>query len=142
MASIEVFETAALPGRWLITAATLAYGVGPFVIDLNRTHLLHPAWPGHARFHLVWSVLGQFLVSGIALWLIWSDGPGLRWRCHLAILIGACFVSAFFGAWATAAWYRGTLHDPGGIKPVFGVDGNVIACGLMLAALVVAWILL
>lgn len=67
-------------------------------------------------------------------------GPGLRWRCQLAMLIGACFVGAFFVAWSMARWYRGTLHDPGGVKPVFGLDGNVIACLLMFGIFVVAWI--
>jgi hypothetical protein len=128
------------PGtRWLITFATLAYGVGPFLIDLNRTHLVHPAWPGHARFHLLWSVISQVAVAGIALWLVWSDTGDLRWNCRLAVLIGLAMNSGFWGALIFKRAYRGTLHDPQGIPPLGGkVDGNLIAViiitGLLLAA--------
>jgi hypothetical protein len=132
------------PGtRWLITLATLAYGVGPFIIDLNRTHLLHPAWPGHARFHLLWSVISQLAVAGIALWLVWSDSGDTRGHCRLAVLIGLAMNSGFWGALVFRKTYRGTLHDPQGIPPLGGkVDGNLLAVlmimGLLLAA---GWLL-
>lgn len=128
------------PGtRWLITLATLAYGVGPFLIDMNRTHLLHPAWPGHARFHLLWSAISQLAVAGIALWLVWSDSGDHRGRCQLAVLIGLAMNSGFWGALLCRRMYRGTLHDPDGIPPLGGkVDGNLIAVAIITGLLLVA----
>lgn len=126
--------------RWLITLATLAYGVGPFIIDMNRTHLRHPAWPGHARFHLLWSALSQLAVAGIALWLVWGESADDVWRCRLAIGIGLALNSGFWVALLFRKTFHGTLHDPQGIPPLGGkVDGNLLAVlvitGLLLAAL-------
>lgn len=123
--------------RWLITAATLAYGLGPFVIDMNRTHLLHPAWPGHARFHLLWAALSQLAVAGLALWLTWHEGPTTVWRCRLAAVIGLGLNAGFWGALVFKRLYRGTLHDPQGIPPLAGkYDGNLLAVILITALLV------
>lgn len=114
--------------RLLITLGTLAYGVGPLVTDINKTHLFHPAWPGHARFHLVWSILSQLSVSLVALWLVWADGGNSVERCKLAALIGFCMTAGFWGALAVKNQFKGTLHDPKGIPPLFGrIDGNLIA---------------
>ncbi len=114
--------------RWLITAATLAYGLGPFVIDMNRTHLLHPRWPGHARFHLLWAATSQLGIAGLALWLMWSSSAEPLFRCRIASIIGLCMTSGFWLSMICRKAYRGTLHDAGGIPPIAGkVDGNIIA---------------
>jgi hypothetical protein len=142
MAPSDLLESASPIARWMITLATVAYGAGTFAVDFNRTHLLHPAWPGHARFHLAWASITQFFTSLIALWLVWSGGPDLRWRCQLALLIGLGYVVAFFIAWMGARFYRGTLSDPGGIPPIAGIEGNVVACLLIGGMLVAAWLTL
>ena len=128
------------PGtRWLITLATLAYGVGPFLIDLNRTHLLHPAWPGHARFHLLWSAISQLAVAGLALWLVWGGSGNDREHCRLAVFIGLAMNSGFWGALILRNTYHGTLHDPNGIPPLGGkVDGNILAVIAITSLLFVA----
>lgn len=133
-------ELCPLAPRLLITAATLAYGFGPFVTDMNKTHVVHPAWPGHARFHLVWAASSQLAVSFIALWLLWQPSTEPVARAHLAAIIGLCLNSGFFAALAFKKLYRGTLHDPKGIPPLAGkVDGNLLAVaaivGLLLGGL-------
>lgn len=130
------------PAQWALTLATLAYGVGPFVTDMNRTHLLHPAWTGHARFHLMWSALSQLGVSMFALWLIWGKG-GTSARCEMAAVIGFCMTSGFWGALILKKWFGGTLHDPHGIPPLAGkVDGNLIALIAIVGLLLWGWWLL
>lgn len=127
--------------RWLITAATLAYGLGPFVVDMNRTHLLHPGWIGHARFHLFWAATSQLTVAAIALWLVWSDTADARFRCQVGAGIGLAMNAGFWVALVTRRAFGGTLHDPKGIPPLAGrIDGNLIAValitGLLLAGVV------
>ncbi len=130
--------------RVLVTLATLAYAVGPFIVDMNKTHLRHPAWPGHARFHLMWAALGQLGVGAVALWFAWHGGdiaPGAA-GVRVAILLGACFNAGFWGALVLRRRFGGTLHDPQGIPPWRGIDGNLIAVGLIAGLLVAAWLML
>ena len=132
-----------LEARLVLTLATLAYGVGPFATDMNRTHLLHPAWPGHARFHLMWAALSQLAISAVALWLIWGGGSNPIERCKLATVMGLCMISGFWGALVLKKWFRGTLHDPKGIPPLGGkVDGNLIAVFVIVSLLLCGWWLL
>ena len=131
-------ELCPLAPRLLITAATLAYGLGPFVTDMNRTHLVHPAWPGHARFHLVWAAVSQLAVSFIALWLLWHSSTDPVARGRLAAIIGLCLNSGFFAALVFKRFYRGTLHDPQGIPPIAGkIDGNLLAVGAIVGLLLI-----
>jgi hypothetical protein len=126
-----------------LTAATLAYGFGPFITDMNKTHLTHPAWTGHARFHLLWASLSQLAVSAVALWLVWGeDRPSAR-NCALAVMIGLCMTSGFFGALLFRKGFNGTLHDPKGIPPLWGrVDGNLLAVAAIDGLLIWSWALL
>jgi hypothetical protein len=95
---------------------------------MNKTHLLHPRWPGHARLHLLWASASQLAVAGLALWLMWSDSSEPVFRYRLAAMIGLCMTSGFGIAVSFRKTYRGTLHDPDGIPPIAGkVDGNLIA---------------
>ena len=135
--------TIPLHARLILTIATLAYGLGPWVVDMNRTHLFHPAWTGHARFHLVWAALSQLAISGLAILLIWGDGPNALEHCHEAAIIGFCMTLGFWGALMIKRWYRGTLHDPQGIPPILGkVDGNILAVLLIDGLLACGWLLL
>jgi hypothetical protein len=117
--------------RWLISAGTLAYGLGPFLIDMNRTHLLHPQWTGHARLHLLWAAVSQLAIAGFALRLMWS-GYNVDCGCRLAAIIGLCMTSGFWVAIFLRKSFKGTLHDEGGVPPIAGkVDGNMIAVALI-----------
>ena len=53
--------------RVIFTIASIAITVGPTIADFNKTHATHPDWPGHARFHVVWQVLGFYPSAIIAL---------------------------------------------------------------------------
>ena len=110
---------------------------------MNRTHLFHPAWTGHARFHLVWAALSQLAIAALAVRLIWDHGPSALARCEYAAMIGVCMTSGFWGALAIKRWYHGTLHDPHGIPPIAGkVDGNILAVLLIDGLLLWGWLLL
>lgn len=118
--------------RWLITVATLAYGVGPLVTDMNRTHLLHPDWSGHARFHLVWASVAQLILAGIMLALLWRTDADRVASSRLAAIVGLGQTAGFWCALALRRFYRGALHDPQGIPPLGGkLDGNLLAVGVI-----------
>ncbi|ATC63570.1 hypothetical protein CMV30_06160 [Nibricoccus aquaticus] len=122
----------------MITMATIAYGVGPFITDMNKTHLLHPGWTGHARFHLFWAASSQLAVASVALWLLWGAG-GLQ-QCQLAVYLGLAMNSGFFAALLFKKYYRGALHDPQGIRPILGkIDGNILAVIAIVALLLAGW---
>lgn len=65
--------------RLLLTGAAVGTIAGTGWADLNRTHVVNPDWPPHARFHSAagWgSIVGSQM---LALWLLWRRPfPGPR----------------------------------------------------------------
>src|SRR5262249_44397515 len=43
----------------LVTLAAVVWAVIPLMVDPGPTHIFHPAWSSHARFHAVLAALGQ-----------------------------------------------------------------------------------
>lgn len=106
-----------LTARILLTIATVGYGFVPMLADFNATHATNPEWPRHARFHVVWQVLGFAAVAVIALYLIWSGGPMLQERLYLAGALGLAGLFGFFAAMALRPLYGGGTYDTNGIQP-------------------------
>ena len=125
-------------GRLLMTVATLTYGVAPPLVDFGETHLLHPSWPGHARFHLMWLVLSHSAIAVIALCSLWLSA-GRRWGIDLAGGIGLSVLGSFMLSAALMPFYAGALSDPGGVPLLGPVDANVVAFGFALILLAVGW---
>ena len=55
----------------IISLATVIYGVGPLIADLSITHVFHPYWAPHARFHMVWLLAINSSIAMISLCFIW-----------------------------------------------------------------------
>lgn len=135
--------------RLILTATAALQGLAPLGIDLNRTHATHPAWPGHARFHVVWQSFASFFLAIPEVALVWWPGPGLRMRFWLAAILTATSMLGFVVAFVSRRLYQGTLHDPGGIPPLrfhacstlLEIDGNALMVGVGLIALAVAALL-
>lgn len=111
---------------------------GPIVRDFNATHVLHPAWVGHARLHLVW-LLGFMLLSGIAnLYLVWFRRPfdvrnlwlSAGWQC--------CNLGGFWIAALLAPAYGGLVTVPGEHVHIFGWDENVLVFAVLSAMMATA----
>lgn len=115
-------------------------------IDLNRTHATHPAWPGHARFHVVWQTVNVVVLSLVEIAMVLARGPYIAYRFYLAAALAASTILAFFVALMARRLYAGTLSDRGGIPPwrvqIRGrqckIDLNVVAecAGLLSLALI------
>lgn len=115
-----------LTARILLTIATVGYGFVPMLADFNATHATNPEWPRHARFHVVWQVLGSAGVAVIALFLIWSNGPMLQERLYLAGALGLAGLLGFFAAMALRPVYGGGMYDTNGIQPFKAPVGSAM----------------
>ena len=133
---------APLLARSIVTAVAAGQGLGPLLIDLNRTHATHPRWLGHARFHVVWQAFTLFLLNALAVALPWIPCPVAEARFYLAALLTAIPLAGFAIALLSRRLYAGTLHDPDGIAPVrmgrFLVDMNSALVAVAAVMLVIA----
>ena len=124
--------------RLTLTLATLFYGFMPVLVDVSSTHLLHPAWSPHARFHMVWLLSVGVSTACLALWLLW-----VRRDCILSGILGLLFTGGFFVAALTRNFYQGAFTDPGGVETellgfdvgIFAFGGNLIVIAVSLAFL-------
>src|ERR1700736_2148177 len=64
-----------LIARVLLATFCGLQGTATAAIDLSRTHAKHPAWPGHARFHVVWQTANVLVLSVFEIALISMSGP-------------------------------------------------------------------
>ena len=123
--------------RILITVVTFLYGIAPLFADLNMTHVLHPEWTPHSRFHMVWLLGTNTSIAVLALWLLWS-----RAQLVLSAVLGLCVMTGFWFAVATRGLYGGTLADVGGIETrILGVEGNSFLFGLIVVMLFAALVM-
>ena len=126
--------------RILVTIPAVFLAIVPPIVDLTETHVLNPLWIGHARFHTVWLLATNSLVSLAALGVLWWPSA-LSFR-H-AVLFGADLVctvlSGFFVAAATQFAYDGSLTDPNGVAVAFGpVDANLATFSILFCLLILA----
>ncbi|MEL7028394.1 MAG: hypothetical protein AAGL49_04110 [Pseudomonadota bacterium] len=112
----------------LLTVVALCYTVAPPLVDFNPTHALHPDWPAHARFHMVWLVIANSLLGLLAIHQIW-------WRvAQGGVFVGGAISTFILGAFLLSAvfmpLYGGALTDEGGVAPgPGGVDLNLTLFG-------------
>lgn len=128
--------------RWMITAITLAYGFGPWIVDANASHLEHAAWTPHARLHVMWLIVANSAVATLALGVMWSRGPHAVFRARLAVGLGLCMVASFFIAAALGPIYGGSTEADVPLPKILGLDGNLASCIAMTLGLVVALVML
>ena len=113
--------------RLLISIATLGYGLGPPLPDLTESHVFHPAWPPHARFHMVWLLGTCSTLALLALHLMWVSKLPTMVRLRLAGLMGLCVYGGFFISTFTQNLYGGALVDPSsGVPQIMGMVPNLL----------------
>ena len=124
--------------RILITIATLVYAVIPLLVDLTETHVFHPDWTPHARFHMVWLLATNSTLGVLALYLMWISKHDALVRIRAAGIIGLCVLGGFFVSTVLSSSYGGSLVDPvGGVPPILGLDANLVVFSPMLVLVVV-----
>lgn len=124
--------------RWLITVATVVYGLIPPIVDLTATHVFHTDWMPHARLHAVWQLGTNSGLALLALYLLWVNSNNELLRIRIAGLIGLCVYAGFFVSALTHPLFGGALADEqGGVPTAMGLYGNVIAFTPMLTLIVI-----
>ena len=91
-------------GRILISLVAVWAAFGSYIFDWNKTHILNPHWPPHAKFHNAQDMLMGTSVGLLALWVIWIK----RTDTKLNKMVLATILSSFY--WFTQA---GALLFPG-----------------------------
>ena len=122
--------------------ALLAAGVlSSFWLDWSANHLLHPAWPPHARFH---GALLLFFLAGVSaagIWLMWSAPSGVRAGVRTSALLALSFWTPLFYIpylFPSATWWAGAP----GSEPRYGgwaIYPNLIVAGVFIAAALAAF---
>jgi len=127
--------------RVVLTGAAVGTIAGTGYADLNRTHVLNPAWPPHARFH---SAAGWGTVAGsqlLALWLLWR--PGQRADDELAVTVAALLPVICWMPFFAAVCTRGAAveDEPGHLPRVAGVPLNLVPAALVPAICALGYVL-
>jgi hypothetical protein len=110
----------------LLTLGVLEF-FGPIARDASPTHLLNPAWVGHARFHLMWMLVFMALSGLCNLYLIWGRRPFQVSNLYVAWLWQACNIFGFWGAALLESRYGGSIVDPSFHLTVLGLNENIFA---------------
>jgi hypothetical protein len=122
----------------LLTLAAIVYGLIPPFVDLTATHVFHPAWPAHARFHMVWQLAINTGLALFVFYLVWWPAGDRLARLKVAAILGFISLGGFVIASVTRHLYGGAFTDPGGVPPVGGMDVNVLAFTPAMAMQVIA----
>ena len=130
-----------LIGKLLMTLGTAIYTFIPPAVDiLTPTHIFHPDWVAHARFHTMWAIISASTMGLIALWMIWRAPAGESAGVMTSGLISSGVLGAFMVAAITMPLYGGALSDPGGVPPLAsGFDANLVTFAAALVMVLVGW---
>ena len=129
----------ALP-RILLTLTALLIAVLPQVVDWTPTHIFHPDWPGHARFHLVQLLMVNSALGVYALWILWGPGELTPARVQRAGFLQVIVLGAFFLSMALRGFSGATMTDrAGGVSQLAGgVDPNTALFSVLFAVVLFA----
>ena len=128
------------PGRVVLAIALVFFGFGGIGVDGNATHLFNPAWPPHARYHLVMQFVSFAALGAIGLWLLWRPGRDAQVQQRVAALIPAVLIGSFYAAALVPT--TSALYEPGmDVLRVLGLEvpPNVLVGTILLLCLPFAY---
>lgn len=128
--------------RALLTLGTIQF-FAPAIRDAGPSHLLNPAWAGHARFHLVWALAFGALIGVVNLALIWLRSPDGLARLRFAWVMQGTLLGGFWAAVGLSGSYGGQVTDPAIHHLIFGISENLVVftafSALLLASGLFVW---
>lgn len=109
----------------LLSISAIQFGFVPPIVDLTVSHVFHPDWPPHARFHMVWLLAIGSTLATYVLISLWVQ-PNEQKSRHASI-IGCIVLAGFFASAFAQTSYGGSLSDLDEPIQILGIDGNVVA---------------
>lgn len=86
----------ALLARLMLSVALVASALIATAVDWNHSHLFHPDWHPHARFHGTLFILLTDAMCALALWLLWRRGAEQRLPFQVGLWVMLALWLPFF----------------------------------------------
>ncbi len=109
----------------ILSIAAIQYGFVPPFVDFTVSHVFHPDWTPHAKFHMVWLLAVGILMAIYVLVSLWVK-PNDQ-KSKNASVIGCIILAGFFSSALFQSTYGGSLSDLEQPIQILGVDGNIAA---------------
>ncbi len=103
--------------RVLISIGVLFYILLIPLLEWNQTHVFHPDWPPHARFHHVWQLITNVTLGILVLWLSWR-----RRALNIAAAISCCVMGGVILSYMLSGYTGSSIQSGNITEQVWGLD--------------------
>lgn len=96
----------------MLSVALVASALIATAVDWNHSHLFHPDWHPHARFHGTLFILLTDAMCALALWLLWRRGAEQRLPFQVGLWVMLAlwlainqWIALVLAVWSSAAYW-------------------------------------
>lgn len=122
-----------MASKILVTLGVLVYAVVVPILEINASHVFHPDWPPHARFHDVWQLFTNSAIGVFCLWLTWIKG-----KVRIPAILGILIMGGVIFAHVIESTYGGSIVSGNFSNTVLGIQPAAMAPGLVVITSAIA----